>query len=46
MDEVVHQTKELKGKELTTKCGISGKADKIPHSSWHTDITCEACRGT
>ena len=41
--EIVHQTKELKGRDLTTKCGVTGHVDKIPHSSWFSDITCEQC---
>jgi hypothetical protein len=45
MSEIVHQTKDLKNKEVTTKCGLTGRADKIAHSAWNSEITCEECRG-
>ena len=42
---IVHQTKDLKGGEVTTKCGVTGKADKVRHSAWNSEITCKECRG-
>lgn len=42
--DVVHQLRETKLGVVVTKCGETGKADKLNTSAWDSDITCPACR--
>ena len=42
--DVVHQLRETKSGVVVTKCGETGKSDKLRTSAWHTDITCPACK--
>lgn len=41
--EVVHQLKDCKGAEVTTKCGLAGRKDKVRTTAWHSETTCEVC---
>jgi len=42
-DDVVHQLAETKAGYVKTKCGVSGRSDKVRTSAWHSDTTCPVC---
>jgi len=42
--DVVHQLRETKSGNVVTKCGATGKNDKVRATVWDSEITCPACR--
>jgi hypothetical protein len=45
MTGVVHQLRDTKSGNVTTKCGVTGRNDSLVTSAWHSDISCPNCQG-
>jgi hypothetical protein len=42
--DVVHLLRETKSGNVITKCGVTGRNDRVRTTAWHTDVTCPECQ--